>query len=260
MVNPIQRVKPGASTLLVGVAQDGTRYVAMAHQRYGRGKVIAFPVQDSWIWQMHASIPLEDQTHETLWRQLLRWLVSYVSDPVTAMAAPDAVEPGQSVRLTADVRDSAYLGLNGAEVERRRGGPFRPDGHDVRSPGRSIPTANITATSLRPKPATTGSGSPRRTAPARWARRRRSSGWLRFRPNTSAPACGPPSSGASPARREAGSISRPTCPTWLMTCSTPQSGAVVRDRRDLWDMPAIFLLLVGVMGGEWLYRRRRGLA
>ena len=52
----------------------------LAFQRYGRGKALAFAVQDSWLWQMHASMPLEDMTHENFWRQLLRWVVDGVPD------------------------------------------------------------------------------------------------------------------------------------------------------------------------------------
>ena len=33
-----------------------------------------------------------------------------------------------------------------------------------------------------------------------------------------------------------------------------------RDARDLWDMPIVFFLLVTLLGAEWIYRRRRGLA
>jgi hypothetical protein len=39
-----------------------------------------------------------------------------------------------------------------------------------------------------------------------------------------------------------------------------ESGVTVRESRDLWDMPAVFLALVGLLGTEWAYRRRRGLA
>lgn len=38
------------------------------------------------------------------------------------------------------------------------------------------------------------------------------------------------------------------------------SGATVIERHDLWDMPAVFLLLLTVLGIEWWWRRRRGLA
>jgi hypothetical protein len=34
----------------------------------------------------------------------------------------------------------------------------------------------------------------------------------------------------------------------------------VVEERDLWDMPALFLLLIGLMSAEWGYRRMRGLA
>ena len=39
-----------------------------------------------------------------------------------------------------------------------------------------------------------------------------------------------------------------------------ESGVTVRESRDLWDMPIVFLLLVGLLGADWGYRRRRGLA
>jgi len=32
----------------------------------------------------------------------------------------------------------------------------------------------------------------------------------------------------------------------------------VRETRDLWDMPIVFLLLLSLRGGEWLLRRKWG--
>ncbi|MBQ90923.1 MAG: hypothetical protein CL441_05800 [Acidimicrobiaceae bacterium] len=75
LVNQIQDVKPGATSLLTSGDES---LVVLAFQRYGAGKALAFPVQDSWMWQMHADIPVDDLTHETLWRRLLRWLVDGV--------------------------------------------------------------------------------------------------------------------------------------------------------------------------------------
>ena len=37
-------------------------------------------------------------------------------------------------------------------------------------------------------------------------------------------------------------------------------GVTVVDERDLWDMPIVFLLLLGVIGSEWAFRRAKGLA
>ena len=38
------------------------------------------------------------------------------------------------------------------------------------------------------------------------------------------------------------------------------SGATVVEKKDLWDMPAVLLLLLAALGAEWVLRRRRGLA
>jgi hypothetical protein len=39
-----------------------------------------------------------------------------------------------------------------------------------------------------------------------------------------------------------------------------EGGTTVLEVRDLWDMPLVFLLLVGLIGTEWGYRKWRGLA
>jgi uncharacterized membrane protein len=115
-VNLIENVKPGATTLLSGTDDRRRERVVLAYERYGRGKSIAFPVQDSWLWQMHSTIRADDQTHENFWRQLLRWLVDGVPDSVEARPLTDRVEPGQSVTLTADVVDPRFVELNDANV------------------------------------------------------------------------------------------------------------------------------------------------
>ena len=38
------------------------------------------------------------------------------------------------------------------------------------------------------------------------------------------------------------------------------TGSSRQEERDLWDMPFIFLLLVGVVSTEWIIRKRKGLA
>jgi uncharacterized membrane protein len=115
-VNLIDTVKPGATALLSGTDDHHRDRIVLAFQRYGRGKSIAFPVQDSWLWQMDASMSVEDQTHENFWRQLLRWLVDGVPDVVETRPLADRVEPGQPVTLTADVVDDRFLELNDASV------------------------------------------------------------------------------------------------------------------------------------------------
>ena len=42
--------------------------------------------------------------------------------------------------------------------------------------------------------------------------------------------------------------------------SFTESGATIHEERDLWDMPVLFFLFVGLVAAEWGYRRQRGLA
>src|SRR5205814_1402534 len=57
-VNPVHTVKPGATLLLSALDSKKQDQVVLASQRYGRGKTIAFPVQDSWQWRMTPKLPV----------------------------------------------------------------------------------------------------------------------------------------------------------------------------------------------------------
>ena len=126
-VNPIRQVKPGATSLLRGVDENGRESIALAYQRYGRGKTLAFPIYDSWTWQMDAKIAVEDMTHETYWRQLMRWLVDGVPDQVELTSSPEQVEPGEEVTLIAEVSDPGFLEVNDAGVIAHVTGPKGAD-------------------------------------------------------------------------------------------------------------------------------------
>jgi hypothetical protein len=65
---------------------------------------------------MHADMPLEDQTHEGLWQQLLRWLVADVPGPVEVSSSRDRVSPGRAFELRAVVCDDTFLEVNDARV------------------------------------------------------------------------------------------------------------------------------------------------
>ena len=73
VLHPLYRAKPGASILLEGLAAGLAKpLTVLAEKRFGRGRTLVLNVQNTWTWQMHQDMPLDDQTHETLWRQLLR--------------------------------------------------------------------------------------------------------------------------------------------------------------------------------------------
>lgn len=258
MAHAIRDVKPGATLLLTGEA-DGDRYVVLAAHRYGRGRAAAFPVLDSWMWQMHASIPLEDQTHETLWRQLLRWLVADVPAQVTLRPAAAIALPGRPVRLTAEVADSSYLALNGAEVTatvRESDGTERrvPLAWSVERDGEYRGAFTPVADGLQEIIVDARAGG-RLVGTAR--------GWLR---------AGDPRLEFADAERRTALLRRVASETGgrFYEADAAQglpedvrftaAGATTRERLDLWDMPAVLLALFLLMGVEWGYRRARGLA
>lgn len=258
-VNPLRQVKPGATTLLMGTDETRREQVVLASQRYGRGKVLAFSVQDSQIWQMHAQIAVEDMTHETYWRQLLRWLVDSVPDPVELATAPDRVEPGEPVTLTADVSDSSYVEVNDAGVTASVTGP---SGAVIDVPmqwtgerngeyrGTFAPTeegvyqARVDAS----KPGTTlGTAS----------------GHVRVAPSDSEYF---DAAMRTPLLRRIAQETGGRFYTSQTVASLPEDvkytgrGVTTIEERDLWDMPALLMVLLALVLGEWSYRRVRHLA
>ncbi len=258
--NPIGRVKPGATTLLSGTGKNlKGRQVVLAYQRYGRGKSVAFTLQDSWIWQMHADIPLEDQTHETLWRQLLRWLVADVPGAITVTPSRERASPGEPVTLTAEVDDDRFLRVNDAQVTAHITDPSGkvqdvPMEWTVNRDGEyqaafTPPTEGLYQIQAR----ATESGKPLPGGTA----------WLQATPLSTE--YFDAQMHASLLRRIAqetgGRFYTPeTVGSLPEDVSYTESGAAVVEERDLWDMPIVFLLLLTLVGAEWGYRRVRGLA
>lgn len=122
-INARLPLKPAASMLLTATDERGGEYPVLVSQPFGRGHAIAFPVQDTYTWQMHASIPVEDQTHERFWRQMIRYLVEGVPGPVDVRTTSERVEPGQAVTIEAAVVDKSFIDLNDAAVVAHVDGP-----------------------------------------------------------------------------------------------------------------------------------------
>ena len=255
IVNPISEVKPGATTLLT--TPDGL--VVLAFQRYGAGKSMAFAVQDSWMWQMHADVPVEDLTHETYWRRLLRWLVDGVPDQVVASAPQDRVEPGELVTVLAEVDDENYEELNNSAVVAV-----------VSDPSGNLMELPMEWTAEK-------DGEYRTTFTAG------EEGFYDIRVEASVDGdllgedavyvqVAPSNDEYYDSTMRASLLERVADETGGRFY-TPETvadlpddiqyvggGITVIEERDLWDMPVLLLLLVSLVLGEWGYRRFRGLA
>jgi hypothetical protein len=257
-LNRLSDVKAGATTLLAGVDEQRRERPVLTMQRYGRGKAFALSLQDSWLWQMHASIAVEDMTHEHFWRQLLRSLVDGVPEPVEAQSTTDRVEPSEAATLRADVVDPTFVELNDASVVAHVAGP---DGAVIDVP--------MQWSGER-------SGEYRATLPTG------AEGWYEARIEATR---GGKSVGsavthlrAAPGDAEffdatmhAPTLKRVADETGgrFYTPSTVQGltedlkytgrGVTTVEERDLWHLPIVLLLLVGLLCAEWGYRRAVGL-
>ena len=258
-VNRVDTVKPGATVLLTGVDESRAERPMLVFQRYGRGKSFAFLPQDSWNWQMHSSIPVEDLTHENYWRQLLRWLVDGVPDQVEPALSTERVEPGEAATLTADVVDPSFVELNDAAVMATITAPdgtisdvpMSWDGEHAGQYHASIPTkapgwyeAKIEATR---------DGKTVGTAVTHF---RAAPGDAEYFDATMH---------AATLRR----IAEDTGGRFYGAGSTDTladdlrytgRGVTSVEEHDLWHMPIVLMLLIGLLCAEWGYRRVVGLA
>ena len=110
------RIKPGAEALLEhpSLQFQNQALPVIVTQRYGSGRVIALTTASTWRWQM--MMHSENQSHETLWRQMLRWLAVSAPDRVTLEFDREFYNIGDEVQVTARVLDEQYEPDNDATL------------------------------------------------------------------------------------------------------------------------------------------------
>ncbi len=115
------RAKPGATVLLDHplATADGKNLPIVALWDYGRGRSMAVATDSSWYWAFtsHAG-GSPARTYDRFWGNALRWLVR---DPdlttLNVTADPPSVEPGRPVGVIVSARLSDYQPAAGADVK-----------------------------------------------------------------------------------------------------------------------------------------------
>jgi len=258
-VNRVDAVKPGATVLLMGTDESRAERPMLIFQRYGRGKTFAFLPQNSWVWQMHSTIAVDDLTHENYWRQLLRWLVDGVPDQVEPALTTERVEPGEGAILTANIVDPSFVELNDAAVMATVTAPdgtvsdvpMSWDGEHAGQYQATIPTkapgwyaAKIDAT--RAGKSVGSAVTHFRAAPgdAEYFDATMHAGTLR-----------------RIADETGGRFYDPSNTSTLADdLRYTGRGVTTVEEHELWHLPIVLLLLVGLLCAEWGYRRVVGLA
>lgn len=112
--NTVREVKPGASVIATVSDAQGTRYPALAVQRFGHGRSAALTVGDLWRWGFHDAEAHTDM--DKAWRQLMRWLVTDVPNRVDLVAEPALQEGNGAVVLEVRVRNEEFQPMDDASV------------------------------------------------------------------------------------------------------------------------------------------------
>lgn len=245
-------LKPAAVTLLQA-GED--RMPLLVTQNYGRGRALIFATGGSWRWKMH--LPHDDDRHHTFWRQLLRSLTTSAPQPVTISSDRSVYSDETRIQLRAEARTKEYAAANNAIVT----ATLTPE------------TGEPTTIEMTPSPDEEGVYLAEAIAAAPGAYRVEAKAFL-----------GDESLGEAVVhvRREDGVAEdfRPAQNRELLTRLAEQTGGQywslddvaglpeqirfseagisAREILDLWDMPALFLLLLGLKAAEWMLRRQWG--
>ena len=257
--NEVGDVKPGGVVLARGEPENSSgNPILLAYQRYGRGRTMIFTTGSSWHWQME--MDHEDQTHELFWKQMLRWLVSASPAAVTITSDKDTYLPGELVNINADVADKEFKRLNDARVVAKITGPDGlPETIPMDWSGAQDGSYQTQVTSA------TKEGTYRLEVEATKGTEKVGSYRMAFQVKDRPVEFYDAALDAGKLK----SISDQTGGRYYpldRIADIPEDAVYVDtetsfvEQKELWDVPILFMMLVVLLSGEWLWRKRKGLA
>jgi uncharacterized membrane protein len=256
----LTNVKPGATVLLEARKLDGSgaHVPLLVQQRYGRGQTLALTTSDTWRWRMR--MDAKNNSHETFWRQMLRYVVSGTPQQTEVSTTKDVYSMDDTVNIVADLRDKKFNAVGDAHATAR---VTKPSGATVDVPLKftTLNNANIYTGEFKADEL----GQHRIELVGTSA----SLGQLSAQANVLVSDLNREYYSAAQNSDLLKRISAETggkyyTPAQVQSLlddltyrQTPYSERVTK---DLWDMPVNFLLLIGLLSAEWFLRKREGLA
>ncbi|MEP7245879.1 MAG: hypothetical protein ABI885_19685 [Gammaproteobacteria bacterium] len=265
----------------------------LAWQHYGRGTTYMFGTASSWRWKMR--LPHEDQRHHTFWRQFLHELASGAPPRVSLTSASKVYDDERRVAVSTELHNERFEPINDAAVELTLTSDqgvtstvqMMPSGQ---ADGRYTAVMDAEAAGLY-RLAMTARSRPSDTAGRKTAasgvlsRQSRVDSSNSSGPKSPSDVAGPPdqkliASLQTHFRRNDGVVehfgtqqNRPLLERlaastggryWRLdqldelpeAMRYSKAGIVERQTLDLWNLPAVFLLLLALKAGEWLLRLR----
>jgi uncharacterized membrane protein len=249
--------RPGAEILATAAAGGAARPL-VAVQRYGEGRSMIFAGEASWRWRM--MLPASDTSYETFWRQAVRWIALGASDPV-AIHPVAAAGVGDDVAIRTAVRDRSFNPVRDADVTIRI---VAPDGklNDIRASvdANERGDGSLFTATFTPE----GPGLHRVSVTAR--RGKEDMGTA-----TTSVLVGGADTEMSDPRLNLNVLERIAAGTGgrvmtadevdglVATLQAATPAAALAVSRDLWHNGPSLALIIGLLTGEWLLRRKWGL-
>jgi len=247
--------KPGA--VVLAQLSTGTRKMPLLiTQSFGHGRTAILATGGTWRWQM--SEALGDPTHDLFWQQLLRWLTAESPGPVTASMPTRLLQDHGQITLTAQVRDKQFQAAPDAHVSAHIVGPEGVNALVDLTPSQDTPgqyQSDWTAEKPGPYLIEVTADSAKNEALG--------SDVLTFQRQDGVAE----NFHTEQNRRLLEQLSTETGgrywqPDGLKNLprdiSYSEAGISVRSTKELWNMPIVFLLLLGLPIAEWLIRRKWG--
>jgi uncharacterized membrane protein len=246
--------KPGA-TVLAQMSSGGRKLPLLVTQNYGRGRTALMATSGTWRWQM--AQPLGDPAHDLFWQQLLRWLVLESPAQVVVTAPTQTLMDDGHIQLSASVRDKEYLPAPDAKVTAHVIGPNGLSVMLDMAPAAGDPgTFNVSWIAEKP-------GSYMAEVTAQRRTDNLGSGTFPFERIDGVAENFHTTQNRDLLQKLAaetgGRYWRPDELARLPNeISYSDAGISVRDIKELWNMPIVFLWLLLLMAAEWLLRRKWG--
>lgn len=257
VVNRVNHIKPGASLLATARTPSGEQLPALAAQRFGRGRALAFTIGDAWRSGLR---PEAEKTADLgrFWRQTVRWLTAEVPGRVTLeITAADG--PTRPTGLGVRVVDEAFQPLDHADIAVSVALPTGDAVALAAEPGTGAPgTFNTAYLAAAPgayrvtATATTG-GMPAAPAEAGFVVDHDAAEFARLTPDRALLA--DLSQRTTGRLVEAGALG-----SLAAELRQRQAPVMATSTTPLWHQPWVLLTIVALLVGEWILRRRGGLA
>jgi uncharacterized membrane protein len=254
--------KPGAAVLADLITPEGRRLPLLITENFGRGRTSIMATGGSWRWQM--SSPLGDTAHDLFWQQLLRWLVSDTPGHVAASVPAQMLLDNGAVALSAEVRDQQYNPAPDAKVEAHILGPSGvsalvemtpvPDNPGQFQAAWSAPKTGAYLTEVTAQRADPASGTVKELGRDVLTFQRMDGVAENFHTEQNRDLL------ERLAAQTGGQYWKPA-DLGKLAGAIPfsEAGMTMRETKDLWNLPLVFLVLLLLRFSEWWLRRKWGI-